>query len=203
MEALQLTTHESPARAAAPQPTAGLLQAAAQGDGRAFELIVSTYRQRVLRQCLRRGLNMDEAEDVTQDVFISVYRNLHRYQHQNTFSTWLYRITENACIDLCRRRKRRNAVMQPMPTDADGNEHEPAGHIADPDAQLTANELGRRIAEELQSLSPLIRNAFEMKELEGLRYDQIAKRLGVTVGTVKSRIFRARQLLTQRLADLV
>lgn len=203
METLQLTTEPGCALGGAPLLDAELMEAAAQGDTRAFETIVATYQERVKRQCMRRGLNEDEAADVSQDVFIKVYRSLDRYFHQNAFSTWLYRVTENACIDFCRQRGRRWAVVQPISTDSEGRETEYAGRIAHPGDQHDANEIGARITEALESLTPILREAFEMKELEGIRYDQIAVRLGVTLGTVKSRIFRARQLLTEQLQDLV
>jgi RNA polymerase sigma-70 factor, ECF subfamily len=201
METLQVTADHGAALGGAPLLDNALVLAAAQGDARAFETIVATCERRVQRQCMRRGLNVDDAADVSQEVFIKVYRNLHRYSDQNSFATWLYRVTENACIDFWRQRQRRREVMQPIPTDDDGHEVELAGRMADPEAQLGANALGRHIAQALESLSPLLRQPFEMKELEGLRYERIAAELGVTVGTIKSRIYRARQILIEQLRD--
>ena len=203
METLEMTTDAGIVAASLAQPEEELMQAAVQGDAQAFETIMAMYQNRVKRQCMRRGLSADEAEDVTQDVFIKVFRSLERYCHQNSFGTWLYRVAENACIDFCRQRQRRWAVIQPMITDADGQEMEFTGRIADPENHHDAAEVETRIAGALAGLSPLLRDAFEMKELEGLRYEQIASRLDVTLGTVKSRIHRARRLLTEQLQDLV
>jgi RNA polymerase sigma-70 factor, ECF subfamily len=202
MEMQAMTVEAVALPESAPHAEEALVLAASQGDDRAFEAIVTTYQQRVRRQCQRRGLSPDEAADVSQDVFIKVYRGLERYNHQNTFSTWLYRVTENACIDYCRQRQRRWAVIQPIGTDESGQEMDFAGPIADPEGQHNAEELGARIMAALESLTPMLRTAFEMKELEGLRYEEIATRLGVTLGTVKSRIFRARQILIEQLQDL-
>ena len=176
-----------------------LLEAAQQGDTGAFNELVAANQRRVVRQCLRRGLNEDEAIDVTQEVFIKVYRSLGRYCHQNAFSTWLFRITENACIDHCRRRSRRQSVLRPIPTDEEGCEAEYAGSEPDPLASMETSAEGERIAAALERLPSKLREAFECKELEGLRYSEIARRLSCTVGTVKSRIYRARQILVAEL----
>jgi len=203
MELLHVTNQPAPALDGAARTEADLIQDAMQGDQWAFATITSAYEKRVRWQCMRRGLSADEAADVSQDVFIKLFRNLHLYEPSNPFGTWLYRVTENACIDYCRSRQRRWAIMQAMPTDESGSQIEAIGTTLDPEQQLQANMLGERIADALAGLSPLLRAPFELKELEGLRYDQIAERLGVTVSTVKSRIFRARRALTQELADLV
>lgn len=200
MEALQLTGTAEGIVPATPDLDRELMAAAARGDGSAFDSIVQHYGRRVHRQCMRRGLNTDEAADVSQDVFLKVYRSLGNYSHQNAFSTWLYRVTDNACIDYLRSRQRRSAVMQPVPADDLGQEMEFAGQIANPEAELNRGELGERLQNALDGLSHILRESFEMRELEGLRYEHIARRLGVTVGTVKSRIFRARQILCETLS---
>jgi RNA polymerase sigma-70 factor, ECF subfamily len=202
MEALQIAT-ETGAAAGLPGSDGDLLSAAKQGQPGAFDAVVATYRNRVFNQCLRRGLNEEEAADVTQDVFIKAYRYLDRYEHQNAFRTWLFRIAENTCIDYCRKRAREHAVTQPIPTGEDGDLHDFAGTIPDPQANLEATELRGQIAAALAALSPLLREAFLMKEEQGLRYEEIARQLGTSLGTVKSRIFRARQELMERLGPLL
>ena len=180
-----------------------LLDAARHGDMHAFDELVASNQRRVFRQCLRRGLTEDEATDVVQDVFIKVYRSLGRYSRQNAFTTWLYRITENACIDHCRRRTRRQALLRPIPMDEEGCETEYAGREPDPLSFMVNREERSRIAWAFQQLPAKLREAFECKELEGLRYSEIANRLHCTVGTVKSRIYRARQMLVTELEAAV
>ena len=199
----QIDAMQAGARASVPLPPAEhLAMAAAQGDKGAFDTIVATYQPIVRRHCQRRGLNADDAADVCQDVFLKVYRALGAYRSQNSFASWIHRVTENACIDFSRQRLRRNAVLQRIPIDEDGHEMELPGRIANPEVYVGNEYMGKRIHAALEGLSPLLRDAFTLKEMEGLRYEQIAARLGVTVGTIKSRIFRARQILTVQLADL-
>ncbi|HKI97808.1 MAG TPA: sigma-70 family RNA polymerase sigma factor [bacterium] len=202
MEALSYTAEEASA-VGAPCTDRDLMLAAQLGQADAFEAIVNQYEQRVFRQCRRRGLSEDEAADVTQEVFIKAYRSLNRYQHQNAFRTWLYRVTENACIDHCRKRARDHAVVQAVPTSEEGDTHEFPSREPDPQAALEAAELRGQINAALAALAPILRDAFLLKEQEGLRYGQIAERLGCTLGTVKSRIYRARQELTARLTPLL
>lgn len=201
METMQLheTTAAQPGLA---DGSAAQLCAAQQGQPGAFDAVMAAYETRVMRQCQRRGLSTDEAADVTQDVFLKAYRWMDRYEHQNAFSTWLYRITENACIDYCRKRSRRQSVMQPIPVGADGHEHEYAGAGRDPEAMLEAGEVSDQIHAAIAALAPILREAFLLKEQQGLRYEQIATELGCSLGTVKSRIYRARQELMERLGHL-
>lgn len=202
MEALQL----SEMKTEAPQPggpETSLPIAAQQGQPGAFDALVAKYRERVRRQCLWRGLSEDDAADVSQEVFVKAYRSLGRYQHHNAFGTWLHRITDNACTDFWRRRGRRLAVIQPMPVDPDGGEYESPSPTADPHAALEQAEVRVAIVEALESLAPILREAFVLKELHGLRYEEIARQVGCPQTTVRSRLFRARQELAERLAGLV
>jgi RNA polymerase sigma-70 factor, ECF subfamily len=182
-----------------PNENERLLEAARQGDAQAFNELVAANQTRVVRQCMRRGLSQDEAVDIAQDVFLKVYRYRDRYTCQQAFSTWLYRIAENACIDHCRRRKRQQALIRPIPVDEAGSEAEFEGREPNPLASMEFSEQGSQLAAAFERLPAKLRQAFEFKELEGLRYSEIARRLSCTVGTVKSRIYRARQILVAEL----
>jgi RNA polymerase sigma-70 factor (ECF subfamily) len=180
-----------------------LLMAAQQGQPDAFDGVVREYEQRVLRQCRRRGLNESDAADVAQEVFLKAYRSLHRYEHHNAFGTWLHRIAENAITDFWRKRGRALAVVQPVYQDSDGEDQEFAGSGLDPQAAFELAELSGAVAAAIADLAPILRNTLLLKEQEGLRYEQIAAQLGCSLGTVKSRVFRARRELAERLRPLL
>jgi RNA polymerase sigma-70 factor (ECF subfamily) len=167
-----------------------LARAAASGDAAAFEALVRSNADAVFGHCLRFFGDRTAAEDATQEVFLKVYRRIGSYDGRSALSTWLYRLTENTCLDLARVAKRTPAPLDPatMP-DAAG---------ADPtDARDDADRLRTAIAtlpdEERDALSAI--GLFEMT------YAEAADMLGVPVGTVKSRVFRARQAMVTSLTE--
>jgi RNA polymerase sigma factor (sigma-70 family) len=108
------------------QPEDTVVEAAQNGDSAALDSLIRLHQQGVRLQCLRRGLNQDDANDVTQDVFVKVVRNISRYRHDTAFQTWLYRVTENAIFDHFRSRGRYQAKHEPMPVDGQDRPVEPA-----------------------------------------------------------------------------
>ena len=187
------------------QPEDELIRSAQEGDAAAFEELIRQYQGGVQMQCARRGLSRDDVSDVQQDVFIKVLRNLQNYRHDTAFKTWLYRVTENCIFDHFRRRTRYALKHEPIPTDDQDRpvEFPTCDADADPERATNASLLNVRLQAALNQLSPEQRETFLKKEMQGLKYEEIAEQEGCSVGTIKSRIFRARQLLMADLQDCI
>ena len=172
---------------------------ARQGDQAAFGALVERHQAMAYSLALRMTGNPDDSADVTQEAFLNAWRALAGFQGQSSFSTWLYRLTSNACIDFLRREKRRSALSM---TSADEEEVESRQtEIPDerwsPERELERTETHRAIREGLASLSSDHREVLVLRELEGLSYQEIAQALDLEENTVKSRISRARMALRE------
>ena len=180
-----------------------LVTAAQQGDQAAFGALVEKYQAMAYSQALRMVGNPDDAADATQDAFLNAWRALPGFQGQSSFSTWLYRLTSNACIDLLRRSKRRPTLSI---TVADEDEEGPQEtDIPDerwsPERELERKETRQTVRSGLSALSPEHREVLALREFEGLSYQEIAQLLELEEGTVKSRIARARLALREFLLN--
>ena len=171
------------------------------GNGMVLEDIVTEHRERVLRHCKRKGLDPSDAADVSQEVFIKVMRSLHRFENRYPFTTWLYRITENAIIDHIRRRSHHKNLFVSNRT-GDGSEIGFPATQYDPENNYRLTELQQNIASAMEQLPAFQRQALELKEFEGLTYGEIAEVVQCPKETVKSRIHRARIFLIRRMAHL-
>ncbi len=161
---------------------AELVAAARDGDTRAFETLVRNHIGAVYGHAIRFFVDAGTAEDAVQEVFLKVHRSLGGFDGRSAFSTWLYRITRNVCLDMFRRGRRRAAPMDPLDLP-----HIPSGEFAD--AVATSVDLERAVA----FLAPEDRDAFNAIALFGLSYADAGEVLGIPAGTVKSRVFRARR----------
>jgi len=163
-----------------------------QGDMGAFDELMAAHENRVFGICLRMLRDREAALDVTQETFLTVFRKADRYKAQAAFSTWLYRVTMNACYDYLRRTKRRRADALPEGFDP-----------ADPRAgdPLESAEVRPDIEAALGELAEEFRSAVVLVDLQGLAIDQTAEILGVPPGTVKSRVFRGRRRLAELLGN--
>ena len=165
-----------------------------KGDDTAFEEFVSEYEKKIYTLALRQMGNSQDAEDITQEVFLRVYRNIGTFRAESRLSTWVYQITMNACIDATRRRSRRVEVT-PMYTDEDGEEQVPV-ELPDesyaPERVYEQTALRDQIREGLAHLSEEHRRILILRDINGLSYTEIGEVLGLSEGTVKSRLFRAR-----------
>lgn len=182
------------------------MDAARNGDDRAFRSLVERHERRAF--VIAVGLLRDEADarEVVQEAFLRVHRGLDKFQGASSFFTWLYRIISNLSIDVLRKPGRQVA---PEPDDG----HLPQGvdeadfpllariDGADPLDRLDRQRLGARISEALDALPPYHRGVIVMREVEGLSYEEMAEAMGVSKGTIMSRLFHARQKMQRALAD--
>ena len=172
-----------------------LVERVRQGDLEAFNVIVSTYQQRVYSLCLRMVGSPQAAEDATQDAFISAYKGIGR-QRGGSVQSWLFRIAANACIDELRRRKRRPQVSLDMPAaDETGSAFDLPDPEAGPERRALQSEIGAALQAELLRLPADQRLVVTLRDVEGLSYEEIAVTINGSVGTVKSRISRGRARL--------
>jgi RNA polymerase sigma-70 factor (ECF subfamily) len=186
---------------------AGLIRAAQHGDQDAFERLVRTYDQSVLRVAMNLLRSPDEARDVYQEAFLKVWRNLHMFRFDCSFHTWLYRIVTNICLDHLRRRKVRkeeSTVIEtsegPVDMVSQLEEESPASN---PERRLWSRQLGGRIAAALEQLTPRERTVFELRHYEGLRLRNIGEILGTTEEAAKNCLFRATQKMRANLEAFV
>jgi RNA polymerase sigma-70 factor (ECF subfamily) len=181
-----------------------LVKSAHAGDNRAFDALVTKYRGRVYAMTYSLVQNHDDAWDLSQEAFIKAWKALGSFKLDASFYTWLYRIAHNASYDWLRKRKVESAGEfddnradhQPDPT----AEAVPHG-VARPDQAMSQGELKVRIQEAIQKLSEEHRTAILLKEVEGLKYHEIAEVMGSSIGTVMSRLFYARKKLQELLKD--
>lgn len=166
-----------------------LLSACRRGDEAAFETLVHLHENKVYTLCRRMCGNEDDALEASQDAFLAAWRGLPSFRGDAAFSTWLYRLASNACIDVLRRRRESLSL-----DDADLALN-PADPSPTPEQAAERAETRALVREGLAQLPEDYRQALVLRELQGMSYAEIADSLGVELGTVKSRISRARGLL--------
>jgi len=177
-----------------------LVRAAQNGDRDAFGALVDKHQGMVYALALRMVGNPEDAADLAQDAFLNAWRALGGFDGRSAFSTWLYRLTSNACIDFLRREKRRSQLSMTM-EDGEAEEEDRQLDLPDerwsPEKNLERSELRDAIRQGLATLSDDHRQVLLLRELEGLSYAEIGQRLDLEEGTVKSRIARARTALRE------
>lgn len=174
---------------------AQLITDSQRGDVRAFNILVERYQVRIYNLCYRMLNDPEAAADVTQDVFLSAYRNIKRYRG-GSFAAWLLRIATNACYDQLRTRQRRPTSS--IDALLDDEEHAPRQFedpTESPDERSLRNELADEIQRALGELDPDQRMAVVLSDIQGLSYDEISSATGWALGTVKSRLSRGRAQL--------
>ena len=171
-----------------------LIRRAQQGDNSAFEQLLLAHQKKVYNLCLRMAANPDDALDLSQEAFIKAWRTLGQYQFEASFSTWLFRLTSNVCIDFLRRKKRRQetSLTENYDDSDEGAELSLPDCAPLPEQQAITNETKIELARAMGQLAPDHREILQLRVVEDLPYEQIADILGVRVGTVKSRLARAR-----------
>ena len=171
-----------------------LVSAARQGDMAAFESLVHLYEKRVFALTLRMCGNREDAAEAAQEAFLAAWQGLAFFRGDSSFSTWLYRLASNACVDLLRRESRHRTAAGPSLDDEELNLEVPDA-MPSPQDEAERRELREEIERGLAALSPEHREVLVLREIHQLRYDEIAETLDLDVGTVKSRISRGRKQL--------
>jgi RNA polymerase sigma-70 factor (ECF subfamily) len=183
-----------------------LVAAARDGDELAFQEVVRRYRTPITNFVYRMLNDYDMAVDLAQETFVRVYTSIGRYEANYSFSTYIYRIASNLAISEIRKRKRRKVVsLFGVFTGDDGEpvEHDPADERQLPEDALLEDERKRAVGRAIASLPEKYRTALVLRDIEDHSYEQIAAILGLSEGTVKSRINRARNLLREKLGHLL
>ena len=181
-----------------------LVKRVQQGDKKAFDLLVLKYQQKVANLVSRYIRDPSETLDVTQEAFIKAYRAIPKFRGESAFYTWLYRIAINTAKNFLVARGRR-----PPGTDvaAEAAEQLDLGsrlkELATPESHLLEDELAKTVSEAIEDLPEDLRTAITLRELEGLSYEEIARAMECPVGTVRSRIFRARAAIDGKLQPLL
>lgn len=178
-----------------------LVERAQRGDKKAFELLVIKYQRKLARLLSRFIRDTTEVEDVTQEAFIKAYRALPSFRGDSAFYTWLYRIgintAKNHLVSLGRR--------APTVTGVDNEEAEATEEgdqlrdLNTPESQMMSRQLGETVNQALQELPEELRTAITLREIDGMSYEEIAQIMNCPIGTVRSRIFRAREAIAERL----
>lgn len=190
------------ARIVIDDPDADLVKRWQAGDESAFEELIKRHEGRVFRLLYRMMGNREDAEDLTQETFLSLHRHGHRFRAEARFSTFIYRVAANAALNRRRSLGRSRARVEKLKHRQAAGDDLPSSPRNPEDSTLGA-ELTEHVKAALDNLSPPLRMPVILYDIEGLPYGEIAKVLGIAEGTVKSRIHRARQALRDQLKDLL
>jgi len=182
-----------------------LVARAQQGDKQAFNLLVEKYQRKLTRLLSRFIRDQAEVEDVTQEAFIKAYRALPAFRGDSAFYTWLYRIGINTAKNYLMAMGRRAPTSTEVDAeDAEGfEEGEQLRDINTPESVLLSNEIAETVNSTIEQLPEELRRAIQMREIEGMSYEDIAQAMDCPIGTVRSRIFRAREAIAERLRPLL
>jgi RNA polymerase sigma-70 factor (ECF subfamily) len=175
-----------------------LIERCLKGEERAFEELLNKYKAAVFSICYRMVRNRTDAEDLSQDAFIRTFSVLDRYDPSYPFSSWLFRITSNLCIDFLRRRRGDTISLDQPIAGAEGDIQRqlPAGTVK-PDREMETKEMMATLEEAITSLPEHYRIIVVLRHQEQMSYEEIAENLGIPLGTVKARIHRARNMIKE------
>jgi len=182
-----------------------LVERAQRGDKRAFELLVEKYQRKLARLLSRFIRDPAEVEDVTQEAFIKAYRALPAFRGDSAFYTWLYRIGINTAKNYLMAMGRRAPTSTEVEAEeAEGfEEGEQLRDINTPESVLLSNEIAETVNSTIEQLPEELRTAIQLREIEGMSYEDIEQVMNCPIGTVRSRIFRAREAIAERLRPLL
>ncbi len=173
-----------------------IVQKVLRGDVNAFEKLVLEYEKNIYNIALRMTGNSEDASDMTQEAFIKAYNSLQSFRGDSKFSVWIYRIATNVCLDFLRSKSRRPTVsLSVEDNEGEDVQLDVADESQSPELLLDRQMTRESVRRGLETLSPEYRQILLLREIQGLSYDEISQTLGLEVGTVKSRIFRARKKL--------
>ncbi len=187
---------------------AALVERVKRGDARAFEMLVVKYQRRIERLISRMVRDVDLVPDIAQETFIRAYRALPQFRGESAFYTWLYRIAVNTAKKALVELKRDPLVSETARASRDEEDETSRveNELSDgetPDALLASKEIAAAVNAAIEALSEDLRQAVTLREIEGLSYEEIAQVMNCPIGTVRSRIFRAREAIAARLRPLL
>jgi RNA polymerase sigma-70 factor (ECF subfamily) len=182
-----------------------LVEQVQRGDKRAFELLVAKYQRKIFRLLSRLIRDAAEIEDVAQEAFIKAYRALPNFRGESAFYTWLYRIAINTAKNYLVAQGRRAPTTTETEIDEAENfdEGDQLRDVNTPDSMLLSKQVGEAVNRAIEKLPEDLRTAIVLRELEGLSYEEIAETMNCPIGTVRSRIFRAREAIAEELRPLL
>ncbi|NMM05874.1 MAG: RNA polymerase sigma factor RpoE [Polaromonas sp.] len=184
-----------------------LVERTVAGDQKAFELLVIKYQRRIQRLIGRMVRDVDLVEDIAQETFIRAYRALAQFRGEAQFYTWLYRIAVNTAKKALMDLKRDPTVSENSFKSADDDETSPLENeltsSETPDAVLASKEIAQIINSAMDALPHELRQAITLREIEGLSYEEISEAMNCPIGTVRSRIFRAREAISEKVKPLL
>ena len=178
----------------------GLVKRAKSGDYQAFDSLVLKYQSRLISTAFKFVKDVQIAEDVVQDSFIKAYKALESFREDSSFYTWIYRITVNTSKNFLVSKKRKSELLNSDLSEEASYEIEPVETYS-PEDFLQATQLKKVITETIDQLGEDTRTALTLRELDGLSYEQIAKVVNCPVGTVRSRIFRGREVIDEAISE--
>ena len=186
-----------------------LVERAKRGDQKAFEMLVIKYQRRIQRLIARMVRDVDLVQDIAQETFIRAYRAMPQFRGDSAFYTWLYRIAVNTAKKALVDMKRDPLVTESARANANDDDDETSRverELTDgetPEALLASKEIAQAVNAAIEALSGDLRQAITLREIEGLSYEEIAELMNCPIGTVRSRIFRAREAIALRLRPLL
>ncbi len=192
-----------------PDADAPLVERVKAGDVKAFEMLVVKYQRRIERLISRMVRDVDLVPDIAQETFIRAYRAIPQFRGESAFYTWLYRIAVNTAKKALMELKRDPLVTESaraLRDDDDGGGSRVENELSDgetPDAVLASKQIASAVNFAIEALSDELRQAIILREIEGLSYEEIAELMNCPIGTVRSRIFRAREAIAVRLRPLL
>ena len=182
-----------------------IVQRVQAGDKLAFNLLVSKYHRRVSRLLTRMVRNQEDIEDVVQETFIKAYRAIGNFRGDSAFYTWIYRIAINTAKNLLVTQGRRPSTLKES-NEGDGETFEDnaaLSNIDTPESLYQTKQIGEAVNEAMSALPEELRAAIVMREIDGLSYEEIAEAMNCPIGTVRSRIFRAREAISAKVRPLL
>lgn len=181
-----------------------LIERVQQGDKTAFDLLVLKYQNRIMKVLSRYLYDQSEVQDMAQEAFIKAYRALPNFRGDSAFYTWLYRIAINTAKNHLVAQGRRPPSADVDATDAEQYDGESAlKNYASPEREVLKDEIQRVVANAINDLPDDLKTAITLRELEGMSYEEIAEAMDCPIGTVRSRIFRAREAVDVKLRPLL